>query len=77
MSMKDTKTLPTPDESNWTGGLVKGAWYQVKTFNANDWMFWVERKLTRAELKPVALMFVGGDIYELDDIDSVREVKPK
>lgn len=55
-------------------GLVAGHWYKVITFNS-EFEFWFPRKLKRNRLKEAALEFIGRDTYELDDIDSVREIK--
>ena len=68
-------TLPEPLAHPGYGGMVTGQWYQITLLGADDWYFWVPRKLKRKELRPVALQFVNPDVYASQDIDSVRAIK--
>ena len=63
---------PVPRAYNPESCFVKGQWYNV-TILGGVHAFWVRRKLDRAELRPIALEFMGPDIYTLDDIESVRK----
>ncbi len=67
--------MPTikPQNFNPTNGMVAGQWYEVKTSNSN-FVFWVERRLERWELRDVALDYLGRP-YDMEDIDSVRKIK--
>jgi len=60
---------------NPTGGLVAGRWYKVTMSNGMAEEFWAPRKLTREQARRLALEFVGEDIYDPEDIESVRSVK--
>ena len=64
-----------PHDHNPTGGLVAGQWYKVVMFNGLTEVFWAPRKLTRKQARRFALEFVGKEIYEPEDIESVRSVK--
>jgi len=69
----DPETInPVPRAYNPESCLVKGQWYNV-TILGGVHAFWVRRQLNRAELRPVALEFMGSDIYTLDEIESVRK----
>lgn len=70
MGLKRERGMPY----NPYGGLVDGRWYKVITSNS-EFEFWYPHKIKRSELKKAALEFIGRGIYQLDDIDSVREIK--
>lgn len=56
------------------GNLVKGCWYRAMILGS-PFDFWVSRKLSRAEAREAAVEFAGREIYERDDIESVRLLK--
>lgn len=64
-----------PHTHNPNRNLIKGCWYRAIVFNGAVFNFWVQRKLKRNELRPVALEFIGENIYEIKDIDSVRKLE--
>lgn len=66
------KVEPLPYNPNPV--LVKGYYYKVITFNS-EFEFWTANKLKRKELKQIALDFIGDNVYELEDIESVRLIK--
>ena len=64
-----------PLSHNPNPALVKGYWYKVITFNS-EFTFWMPYKLTKhKEKRYIALEFIGDDVYELEDIESVRLIK--
>lgn len=64
-----------PQACNPHRSLIKGYWYKAIVFSGAEFEFWVERKLKRWELRDVAHEFIGKEIYDFKDIESVRKIK--
>lgn len=63
-----------PQACNPITGFVRGQWYRVSALGST-FEFWVPRRLHRSELRPVALRFIGPDVYAPNEIDSVRAIR--
>lgn len=65
-----------PNSHNITDGLVAGQWYRAVILGAT-FDFWVCRKLSRSQARQAALIYAGKSIYSMDEISSVRAIKPQ
>lgn len=68
------RAIDSPQVSNPYPALVAGQWYRAFILGA-PFEFWAPRKLDRRTARRWARDFAGCEIYNVEDVDSVRAIR--